>query len=77
MDNIQTGKLVINLSKLTLSSDHMSPLSKGLNFCPTPNEPDPGQNRLDIDNLHRRLRLDYHFRQDQDDSLPDSPATND
>ena len=74
MDNIPTGKRVINLSKLTLSSDHMSLLSKGYNFSPTWNEPDPGQNRLDLDNLLRRLRLDYHFRQDQDDSLPDPPS---
>ena len=70
MDNIPTGKLVVNLSKLTLSSDHMSLLLKGLNFCPTPNEPGPGQNRLDLYNLHRRLRLNYYFNQDQDDSLP-------
>ena len=77
MDNNPPGKLVLILSKLTLSSDHMSLLSKGLSFCPTPNEPDPGQNRLDLDNLHRRLRLDYHFMWVQDDSLSDPPPTTD
>ena len=77
MENKPTGELAVNLSKLTLSSDHTSLLSKGLNFCPTRNEPDPGQNRLHLDNRHRRLRLDYQLRQDQDDYLLDPPPMTD
>jgi hypothetical protein len=58
MDN----KFVINLSAHTLSPDEISVLSKGMNFCPTPGAPDSGESRTDLDNLHRRLRLRYHFR---------------
>ena len=74
MDN----KFVINLSAYTLSPDEISVLSKGMNFCPTPGAPDPGESRTDLDNLHRRLRLRYHFRDEdgtQWDVPPDSENT--
>ena len=61
MDN---NKFVINLSKYKLTEDEFSILSKGINFCPTPGSPDPGELRTDLDSLHRRLRLRYHFRDD-------------
>lgn len=52
---------IINLSKLVLTKDQISVLSKGLNFCPTPYSPDPGEERYDLDALHRRLRLRARF----------------
>ena len=55
--NEDENKFVLNLSNVSLNKDHISLLSKGLNFCPTPGEPDPGQERTDLDNLHTRLRL--------------------
>ena len=77
MDSSQEeNKFVLNLSKFKLNKDHISLLSKGLNFCPTPGEPDPGQDRLDLDNLHKRLRLLYHFRPDPDDTL-EAPSEHD
>ena len=42
IDHMETRKFVINLSKIKLSNDQISLLSKGLSFCPTPGEPDPG-----------------------------------
>ena len=75
MDDKPTKKLVVNLSKVKLSNDHISLLSNGLNFCPTPNEPNPGQNGDELDNLHRRLRLAYHFRPELENSKSDFPPT--
>ena len=63
-------KYVINLSKYTLTKGEISVLSRGLNFCPTPGEPNPGELRTDLDNLHRRLRLRYHFQDDDSDDGP-------
>ena len=81
MANNSSSKLIVNLCKLNLFSDHLSLLSKGLNFCSTPHEPDSGQNRLDLYDLHRRLRLDYHlgyhFRLDLENSLLDHPNSTD
>jgi hypothetical protein len=54
-------KTVLNLSRTVLTEDQMSVLSKGLNFCPTPNDPDPGQYKIDLDSLHGRLRLRTRF----------------
>ena len=62
-------KYVVNLSKYKLTKSEISVLSRGLNFCPTPDEPDPGQIRTDLDDLHRRLRLRYHFQDDDDDTM--------
>ena len=67
MDNTSTNKLVVNLSRLKLSNGSLSLLSKGLNFCPTPNEPNPGQSKDDLDNLHRILSLAHHSRPDLED----------
>jgi hypothetical protein len=51
---------------VALTKDQESVLTKGLNFCPTPTDPDPGQYKIDLDSLHRRLRLRTKF-QDPDD----------
>jgi hypothetical protein len=73
MDNLNANKFVINLSKYQLDKDEISVLSRGMNFCPTPGAPDPGEYRTDLDSLHRRLRLRYHFR-DDDGSEWDAPT---
>jgi hypothetical protein len=49
-------KSVVNLSDVELTEDQVKVLSKGLKFCPTPGSPDPGEQREDLDKLHRRLR---------------------
>ena len=74
----QVNKFVINISKHKLTDDEVSILSKGLNFCPTPDAPDPGELRTDLDSLHRRLRLRYHFRDEEGsewEPLPDYANT--
>jgi hypothetical protein len=63
-------KTVLNLSKVALNKDQLTVLSKGLNFCPTTDKPDPGQYKIDLDSLHRRLRLRARFT-DPDSSLDD------
>ena len=49
-------KSVVNLSDLELNEHHISLLSRGLKFCPTPPSPDPGLLREDMDRFHTRLR---------------------
>ena len=66
------SKLVINLSSVSLTKDQVSVLSKGLNFCPTPAELDPGLIRADMDSFHRRLRLLARFN--DEDILTSSPT---
>ena len=38
-----------------------------MNFCPTPNDVDPGEMRSDLDRLHRRLRLEARFQGEEVD----------
>ena len=64
-----TEKNVVNLSKYNLSVVELNLLSKGLNFCPTPIDPDPGMIRADLDNFHRRLRLLARFENSPSDTL--------
>ena len=66
MDN-----LVINLSDYRLSPDQISKLSKGLNFCPKPGEPNLADLRCDLDWLHRRLTLHSHFKYEKDSFSPE------
>ena len=55
---------VINLSTFTLTRDHISLLSKGLTFCPTPREPNLSSTRADMDKFHRQMRLRHYFQKD-------------
>ena len=64
MDN-----LVINISNIVLTPGEISMLSKGLTLCPTPGEPRSGDLRCDLDSLHRKLRLQSYFK-DEEDSFP-------
>jgi hypothetical protein len=44
-----------------LTKDEYSILLKGLKFWPTPNNPDPGELKEDLDRLHKRLRQIAHY----------------
>ena len=61
------NKYVVNLSQHLLTNDQKSVLSFGLNFCPTPNQIDPGELRTDLDQLHRKLRLISRFKGEEID----------
>jgi len=65
---------VVNLSRLTLTQSMVSLLSKGLNFCPTPGEPDISNLKQDLDHFHRSLRRSLFFnkRVDSNTSLDQS-----
>ena len=65
MDSFQT-KTVVNLSDHNLTDSQMKILSKGLKFCPTPCSPDPGEQREDLDNLHRRVRQLAYYESEMD-----------
>ena len=52
---------VVNLSEYDLQDSELSVLSRGLNFCPTPGEPDMGHLRRDMDTFHRTLRIKTFF----------------
>jgi hypothetical protein len=62
-------KFVLNLSQQVLTTDQISVLSKGLNFCPTPQAPNPGDYKIDLDSLHRRLRLRARFHDEESDDF--------
>ena len=47
---------IVNLSNFPLTKQHVALLSRGLKFCPTPAAPNPGEQREDMDRLHRRVR---------------------
>ena len=76
-----TASPVVNLSGFQLTQPQVSVLSKGLNFCPTPGEPDFGEIRRDLDKLHRDMRRtqffnDQKFVQDQNPTIPVIPNGN-
>ena len=56
-----TENNVVNLSKHKLTVEELHLLSKGMNFCPTPLDLDPGDQRSDLDRFHRSLRLIAKF----------------
>ena len=56
MSSELNNKSVVNLSHFKLEESHISLLSRGLKFCPTPANPNIGQLQEDLDRLHKRLR---------------------
>ncbi len=56
---------VVNLSTHILTQAQRSLLEKGLNFCPTPGEPDMLELHKDMDRLHGLLRLKAFFMKDK------------
>ena len=65
--------LVVNLSNVTLTNAQTSVLQKGLKFCPTPLENDPGLVKEDLDSFDRKLRLFSKFK--DDDSIEGDLST--
>lgn len=65
-----TEQNVVNLSDYKLTVHELNVLSKGMNFCPTPLDIDPGETRTDLDKFHRRLRLLARF-EDAPSDIPD------
>jgi len=61
---------VINLSSFQLTPAMISLLAKGLNFCPTPGEPDRYMLRRDLDKFHVTLRRKLFFSRSFDSTLP-------
>ena len=55
---------VINLSSFQLTPPMISLLSKGLNFCPSPNAPDRYELRKDLDKFHVSLQRKTIFRKE-------------
>ena len=65
-DQESVSPKVINLSSFKLTGDHISLLTKGMTFCPTPGEPDLSSTRADLDHFHRQLRIRHHFDKNND-----------
>jgi hypothetical protein len=55
------GASVVNLSSISLTPAMITLLSKGMNFCPTPGEPDVHLLKQDLDKFHISLRRNYIF----------------
>ena len=55
---------IFNLSDRKLSKAEVSLLSKGLKFCPTPNTIDKSILKEDLEKFGRKLRLKWHYRND-------------
>ena len=69
---------VFNLSKRKLSKAEISLLSRGLKFVPTPRFVDQAIIKEDLERFGRRLRLAWHFRNDNRTFNPNpfKPASN-
>ena len=67
---------VLNLSDHDLSTDELSLLERGLNFCPTPGEPHLGDLRRDLDSFHRRLKIKSFFDPQNVRALNPAPSQN-
>ena len=69
-------QVVVNLPHRTLSEAENALLSKGLPFCPTPDEIDVYTLRKDVLNYVRRIRLKEYFYSDEesDGDLSEIPA---
>lgn len=62
-NNFMIKNTLVNLSDFQLTEAQTSLLNKGLNFCPTPGEPNFGDIRTDLDKLHLNLRRTQVFLQ--------------
>ena len=59
------SKNVINLSRRNLSASEISLLSKSLKFVPTTNKIDRAKLKTELEEYGRKLRLMWHFRNDE------------
>jgi len=67
---------VINLSSHVLTPAQLLLLSKGLNFCPTPGEPDLGQLRENLDSFHTSLRRQSFFSLAEESAVTTQASAN-
>ena len=71
-----TGRFVsgnmVNLSRKELSAEDISLLSKGLKFSPTPTDIDKAKLKEDLEAFKRRMRLRWHFRDNEDSFSEDN-----
>ena len=65
---------VVNLSRRELSEEDVSLLSKGLKFSPTPTDIDKAKLNEDLEAYKRRMRLKWHFRNNEEEFVPDENA---
>jgi hypothetical protein len=59
--NREQNDIVVNLSSKDLKPDEICILSKGLNFCPTPNKINEEQLSADLDKFARSFRIKEYF----------------
>ena len=71
---VSNHKRVVNLSDFSLKEHHITLLNRGLKFCPTPNAPNPGELREDMDRIHKRLRQIAFFHDDDGDESSVQPS---
>ena len=64
---------IVNISDKILSQPETTLLEKGLNFCPT-KKTNPGDQRKELDQFHRSLRIKQFFNKDQENSDPSQPT---
>ena len=64
----------MNLSRRELSEEDVSLLSKGLKFSPTPTDIDKAKLKEDLEAYKRRMRLKWHFRNNEEEFVPDENA---
>ena len=62
---------MVNLSRREFSEEDVSLLSKGLKFSPTPTDIDKAKLKEDLEAYKRRMRLRWHFRNNEEDYVPD------
>ena len=62
----------MNLSRRELSEEDISLLSKGLKFSPTPTDIDKAQLKSDLEVYKKRMRLRWHFRNQEENFTPDN-----
>jgi len=70
-----TRDSVVNISDVPLTPAQQSLLSKGLNFCSTPGEPNFGEIRNDLDNFHAKIRRKVYFATDKEALSRSHPGT--
>ena len=65
------SKNIINLSSKNLSRSEISLLFKGLKFVPSANKIDRAKLKRELEEIGRKLRLMWHFRNDEQTFLID------
>ena len=75
LDGKFVSKNVINLSRRNLSASEISLLSKGLKFVPTANKIDRAKLKTELEVYGRKLRLMWHFRNDERSFIADRPKS--